>query len=300
MATLDAQTVWLDYDQAGLDKQYNSRGSVADFTVFLREYSERTRLAKSTLRCIENVEYGDGAAERLDIYPAADSGAPVLVFLHGGDWRALSKEDSGFPAPTFVAAGATVVVPDFDLVPNTTIPEMGVQVRWMLDWVARHIGEHGGDRSRIFIAGHSSGANLVSQLLACDWMRDFGQPADLIKGAVFMSGLGDLEPVRRSFRNTILQLDEEMVRKASLLRQSFTSAAPMLVAVSDGETAEYQRQAAAVADFWRSRANACELHRIAGCNHFDGVLAWTDPASALFRATLGMMGLAVQESSTAG
>ena len=101
--------VWRDLDQAELDRQYNSRGTVADFSVYTRQYAEQTLAAKRTLKCVENLSYGDGVEEKLDIYRAAQVDAPVMVFFHGGDWRALSKEDSGFAAPAFVAAGVTLV-----------------------------------------------------------------------------------------------------------------------------------------------------------------------------------------------
>lgn len=286
--------IWRDFDQAELDRQYNSRGTVPDHMVYVREYTERTRAAKASLAWTE-LRYGDGPADRLDIYPAVHPAgtprAPVLVFLHGGDWRALSKEDSGFGAPVYVAAGATFVAPDFSLVPDATIPGIGAQVRRALAWLWRNIAAHGGDPSRIFVAGHSSGANLVSQLLTCDWARDFHAPADLVKGAVFMSGLGDLEPVRLSFRNQWHKLDEAMAAEASLLRHRPGTACPMILAYGEFETADYKRQGREVQAYWAAQGNRAQYFELAGRNHFDAVLEWADPESALFRASLQMMGL---------
>ena len=284
--------VWLDYDQAALDKQYNSRASVPDVTIYLRDYAERTRAAKAQLACTESVAYGPGTNDKLDIYPAAQAGAPVMVFLHGGDWRALSKEDSGFVATSLVPAGVTVVVPDFDLIPHTTIEAMGAQVRRVLAWVYQHIASHGGDPARIFIAGHSSGANLVSQLLTTRWQQDFGQPADLIQGAVFMSGLGDLEPVRLSFRNAYLKLDPGMVARTSLLAcPQAPCNCPLLVLVAGLENDEYKRQGQAVAQYWADLGRTSRFLELAGCNHFTGVLAWLEPQGEPFQTTLAMMGL---------
>lgn len=285
--------IWRDYDQAGLDQQYNSRGTVADFSIYTRQYAEQTFTAKRSLNCIENLRYGNGADEALDIYPAdpaTQANAPALVFFHGGDWRALSKEDSGFAAPAFVAAGVTLLVPDFSLVPNTSIPAMGAQVRRVLAWVHAHIAGYGGDPGRIHIAGHSSGANLVAQLLMSDWVGDFGLPAQLIKSATLMSGLGDLEPVRLSFRNEILKLDADQVRAGSLLRSADRpmSCCPMLVAVGKKETDDYRRQSREVAAYWKSRGNKAQFIELNGRNHFDAVLEWADPGSALFRANLAM------------
>lgn len=282
--------VWRDFDQAELDRQYNSRGTVPDHMVYVRDYAERTRAAKASLAWSE-LAYGERPTDRLDVYRALKPGAPVLVFLHGGDWRALSKEESGFGARAFVAAGAAFVAPDFSLVPEATIPAMGAQVRRALAWLWQNIAGEGGDPSRIFVAGHSSGANLVSQLLTCDWARDFRAPADLVKGAVFMSGLGDLEPVRLSFRNQWHKLDEAMVAEASLLRRRPATACPMILAYGEHETDDYKRQGREVEAYWAAQGNRTQFFELAGRNHFDAVLEWADPASALFRATLAMMEL---------
>ena len=283
--------IWRDYDQAALNVQYNSRGTVADFASYLQRYAKLTRAAKASLRCIQNLAYGDQGIERLDVYPAAKSDAPVLVFLHGGDWRSLSKEDSGFAAPAFVAAGACFVAPDFTLLPDTRIEAMGAQVSRMLAWVWRNIANYGGDPSRIFIAGHSSGANLVGQLLMTDWAGFADMPADIVKGAVFISGLGDLEPVRLSFRNENLGLDRAAVIEASLLHRQPTVACPLLVAVGAGETDDYKRQSREVAAYWQAQGSRAEFFELASRHHFDSVLDWGDPQSVLFRATLAMMNL---------
>ena len=283
--------VWRGYDQAGLDHQYNSRGTVPDASVYLREYAARTRDAKAKLACSENLRYGGGADEVLDIYPAARSGAAVLVFLHGGDWRTLSKEDGGFAAPAFVGAGAMFVAINFSLVPATTLPAMGVQVRRALLWLWKNVTAHGGDPERMHIAGHSSGANLVGQLLMTDWLSDFSAPANLIKSAVFISGLGDLLPVRLSFRNQNLKLSASVVAQASLLRRKPGTQCPMLVAVGENETDDYRRQSREVADYWRTQGNAVDLFELKGRNHFDAVLEWADSSSDVFRANQALLQL---------
>ena len=276
--------IWRGYTQPALDIQYNSRGTVPDVSLYLNDYAARTLQAKAQLRTTENLRYGDQTDELLDMYPASQPNAPVLVYLHGGDWRTLSKEDSGFAAPAFVAQGAAVVVPDFTLVPHATLPGMGEQVLRALVWLQKNVAAHGGDPERIHIAGHSSGANLVGQLLMT-------APDDLIKSAVFISGLGDLEPVRLSFRNEKLQLTPEVAAQVSLLKHQLGRVCPMLVVVGQNETEDYRRQSRDVADHWRSRGNACELFELPGRHHFDAVLEWADPQSALFRASCALMGL---------
>lgn len=282
--------VWRDYDQAGLDSEYNSRGTVSDVSVYVADYTARTRAAKQAGTCIEDVAYGPGADERLDIYPSARADAPVLLFLHGGDWRTLSKNDSGFAAPACRAVGVTLVVPDFTLVPHTTVPQMGAQLSRALDWVHHHIASYHGDPTRIFVAGHSSGANLVSQLLCADWAGPLAATGASITGAAMLSGLGDLEPVRLSFRNQTLKLDTAMVAQASLMHRTPTVHCPLLVGVGANETPEYRRQARAIADYWRSHDRVAEHLEVADRHHFDCVLDWTELHSPLFAATLDMMG----------
>ena len=286
--------IWRGYGQAELDRQYNSRGTVPDVTVYLREYAGRSVAAKEALACMENIAYGLGDDERLDIFPVpgARGPTPVLVFLHGGDWRALSKDDSAFAAPAYVGAGAMFVALDFTLVPEATLPDMGAQVRRALYWLWQNVALHGGDPSRIHIAGHSSGANLVGQVLMTDWALEFGAPSDLVKSACFMSGLGDLEPVRLSFRNEKLHLTPEVVAEVSLLRRGAVARCPLLVAVGGNETEDYLRQSREVAEWWMARGAPAEFIAPAGRHHFDAVLEWADPASALFKAQVELLGLA--------
>ena len=287
--------VWRGYSQTELDRQYNSRGTVSDPGIYLREYTARTLAAKAALACHQSVAYGEGANERLDIYPTAQANAPVMVFMHGGDWRALSKNDSGFAAPAFVASGVTFVALDFTLVPAATLLGMGAQVRLALLWLAKNVAAFGGDPARIHIAGHSSGANLAGQCLMTDWAKDFGVDADLIKSAVMISGLGDLEPVRLSSRNQALHLTPAVVAQASLFRQTPRTACPLLVAVGAKETEDYLRQSRELAAHWRAQGNKARLMELPDRHHFNAVLEWADPAGEFFRASRAMLKIQIEK-----
>lgn len=290
--------VWRAYGQAELDRQYNSRGTVPDPGMYLREYTARTLAAKASLTCHQGMAYGEDCNETLDIYPAAQPGAPVMVFMHGGDWRALSKDDSGFAAPAFVTSGVTFVALDFTLVPAATLPGMGAQVRRALLWLSKNVAAFGADPARIHIVGHSSGANLVGQCLMTDWRKDFGADADLVKSAVMISGLGDLEPVRLSFRNQALHLTAAVVAQSSLLHQKPHTRCPLLVAVGANETEDYLRQSRELADYWRAQGNEATLMELPGRHHFDAVLEWADPASECFRASRAMLNILKEEKQT--
>jgi arylformamidase len=281
--------IWRNFSQRELDCQYDSRGTVPDVGVYLRDYAARTAQAKAHRVCHENLRYGSGPEEILDIYPASQAAAPVMVFLHGGDWRALSKDDSGFAAPAFVESGAVFVAPDFTLVPQATLPQMGAQVRRALLWLAKNVAAYGGDPHRIHIAGHSSGANLVGQCLITDWKKEFAASADLIKSALMISGLGELEPVRLSFRNQNLNLSPEVAAQVSLLKQTPATHCPLLVAVGERETDDYRLQSRELSQYWQAHGNSGELMELKGRNHFDAVFEWADPSSALFTASRALL-----------
>ncbi len=183
-------------DPAWLDAQYNNRARVANFATHLRRWAEDSDVALRTQPRVVDVRYGGGPNEHLDIFPAPEADAPVLVFIHGGYWRSLDKRDHAFIAPAFTSEGACVVVPNYALAPAVTVPQIAMQMVAALAWTWRHIAKHGGDRQRITVVGHSAGGHLASLLLACLWpVYQPDLPRDLVKRALAISPLHDLEPV---------------------------------------------------------------------------------------------------------
>jgi hypothetical protein len=114
-------------------------------------------------------------ARMLDVFPAGgfgtQGGAPVLVFIHGGYWRALDKSEHSFVAPAFTRHGACVVVPNYALCPAwSRFPTS--RCRWSgagLD-LAQHRALRRRPR-RITVAGHSAGGQLAAMMLACLWQQ---------------------------------------------------------------------------------------------------------------------------------
>ena len=283
--------IYRGYDQAALDAQYNNQAAAPRFREHIGRYAELTRQAKASIPCIENIAYGEGAHELLDIYPASVRPAPVQVFIHGGAWQQMDKNDSGLAAPAFIGAGAMLVALSFGRVPDVLVDTMVDQVRRAIAWLWRNIEAHGGDRDRIFISGHSSGAHLVSQCLVADWPGEFGCSADVIKGATFISGLCDMEPVRLSYRNALLKFDERAVKRLSLVHQPPTVRCPLLAAYATGDTDEFRRQTREAGEYWRRQGLPTEILEVAGRDHYDIVFDLADAQSALFQACASQMGL---------
>ena len=277
---------------AWFDAQYNNRARIPEHPEILRQWAERSAQTRADLRCALDVAYGSDPSERLDVFFGASSAAPVLVYLHGGYWRALDKSDQSFVAPPFVAAGAMVVLPNYPLCPAVSIEQIVLQLVQALAWVWRHAPDHGGDPARIVVAGHSAGGHLAAMLLACDWRAVAPDlPADLVKGALAISGVFELEPLRHApFLAPDLALDA-----ASALRLSPAAmAAPRgrLVAVVGGnESEEFLRQNALIAGAWgRATVPVCE--QVPGRNHMNVLHELAEPASRTHQLALQLLGLA--------
>lgn len=139
--------------------------------------------------------YGDDPSQSLIVYPAAEPGSPVLVFMHGGGWTNGYKEEMAFLAPALNAAGFTLVSNSYRLAPRYVFPATADDAADALALIWR-LGEHYGyDRDAIFIGGHSAGGHLASLLsVTSDWQERRGLPADIIKGCLPISGTYDFTP----------------------------------------------------------------------------------------------------------
>jgi arylformamidase len=168
----------------------------------------------------ERVAYGQAEIERLDIYRTKRDAAPVFVFIHGGAWRSGRSKDFATPAEMFLAAGVHYVVPDFAWVQDVggSLMVLADQVRRAIAWVYRNAVRFGIDPTRLYVGGQSSGGHLAAVALTTDWPRDFGLPADIIKGGMCISGMYDLTPVRLSARNAYVAFDDATVAALSPVR----------------------------------------------------------------------------------
>ncbi len=292
-----------DRSPAWYDEQYNNRARIPEHPAILAHWAAASAEALATHTDMVEVAYGDDASERLDVFPARSSaspegdhghsaGAPVLVYIHGGYWRALNKRDQSFIAPPFVRAGAMVVVPDYALCPAVTIDHIVQQMVQVLAWTYRHAAEYGSNPNRIVVAGHSAGGHLAAMLLACDWKAVAPDlPADLVKAALSISGLYDLEPLRHApFLSADINLTEASAR---CLSPAFMPAPKgSLVSVVGGdESEEFHRQATVIEIAWG--ANTVIANKtVPGRNHMDVLHELADSRSVTHRLGLQLLGLA--------
>lgn len=281
----------MQHDAAWYEAQYNNRARVPDHPAILQRWAEASTLARQGLRGEIDLAYGPSEAERLDVFRAEQPNAPVLVFIHGGWWRALDKAEHSFIAPAFVKAGAMVVVPNYGLCPAVGIEDIALQTTRALAWTWRHAAEHGGDPSRIVVAGHSAGGHLAAMLLACRWkLVDDALPLRLLNGALSISGVFDLDPIRQApFLQADLKLTPAGVRRLS---PAFfpRPRGPLYAVVGGDESDEHLRQNRLIRDQWGpSTVPVCET--AGGKNHFDVLHDLVDPDARLHGLALRLLGL---------
>lgn len=290
MPEATGEAVYLCYDQAGLDAQYNNRARFPDFSRHFEAWGTWSEATRSRLPCHLDLAFGPGACERLDIFPAERPGSPLYLFIHGGYWYSLDKADYSYLAEGLRPHGLTTAVNNFGLAPAYDMDEIVRQNRAALVWLWRNAGDYGYDREKIYAAGHSAGGHLAAMLLATDW-PSWGAdlPSDLVKGACAVGGIFDLEPIRLSFLNQKLHLSEAQVARHSPQRQRYPQAAPLLLIVAKDESPEFHRQSEEMAALWRGLGYPVDLFVPDGLDHFDVVNQLIDQGCPLVQRQLQHM-----------
>ena len=184
-----------------------------------------------------------------------------------------------------------MAVVNYALIPTVDMDELVRQVRASVAWLHRNVAALGGDPARLTVSGHSAGGHLVAMLMATDWARFAGLPADVVKAGCGISGLYDLEPIRLSYLNETLGLTPETARRNSPVHLVPASAGRLLLAVGAKEGDEYHRQTESLAAAWRRRGLAVEVMDMAGHDHFSIITELGDPGTPLSRAILRQIGV---------
>lgn len=287
-----SETVYRGYDSAEFERQYNARLLVPESEQIVADFGARSERFRARAGCRLDVSYGPTGRERLDVFPGAGRRCPVLMYVHGGYWRSRDKESYSFLAEPLVRAGATVVVISYSHCPHVTLDQIVRQVRGACAWVWNNIDEYGGDHHRFYVCGNSAGGHLTAMMAATEWPEvDHELPSDLIKGAMSLSGLFDLEPLLLHSINQTLHMDAATARRNSPVGLKPTLGGPFISAVGGDESDEFKRQSRELADAWKQAGAQAEYVEVAGRNHFTIVGDLVQPDYVLLRRLTTMMGI---------
>jgi len=290
---VNAPRVYLDYDQAALDAACNQAAYASNMEALNLRRRQLSAEARRHLPTALRLSYGATEIEQLDVFQAPRTNAPVVVFLHGGAWRAQSAANYSFLAECFLGAGAHFVLPDFIPVTEAAgdLFAMVEQVRRAVAWVYKNAASFGGDASRIYLGGHSSGSHLGSCVLLTDWERDYGLPPEVVKAAALCSGMYDLYPVSLSARSSYVSFTERMIAELSAIRHLDRIRVPLIIGHGSNETPEFQRQARDFHAALTAAGEPAELVVGEGYNHFEIMETFASPYGLLGRAALRLFGL---------
>ena len=273
-----------------LERMYNNRMRVPDHPDYFARWAAESALVRRSLPCQLDVRYGDGAGETLDAFAAARPRSPIVVFIHGGYWKAMDKSQHSFVVPALRDLGAAVVVPNYALAPKVGIPDITLQMVRAVAWSWRHARTLGGDARRIVVMGHSAGGQLAAMMLACAWNRfDPALPPRLVRAALGISGLYDLQPLLHTpSLQEVLRLTPRQVQAASPARLPAPAHGRLISAVGGDESSEYLRLNRLIQQAWgRERVPVAAV--LPGLNHFSILDTLATPRSRLHRLAAGLL-----------
>ena len=247
---------WLALDQEVRDAAYDNGKATEGREVLVAARDEAARRWRATHPAMLDLPYGDRPRQRWDFFPAADPGAPCLVFIHGGYWQYNGRENFSHLTEGLAAHGWSVAMPGYTLAPDATLSGIVAEIHRALDWLARQ-GPGLGVAGPVLLSGWSAGAHLAATCL----------DHPLAVAGLAISGIYDLSPLRQTYVNAMLHLSDEEVERLSPLRQP-ACCKRLAVVYGSRELPEMRRQSR---DFHAARA---EAHRpgalipIAGADHF--------------------------------
>ncbi|MFL9877785.1 alpha/beta hydrolase [Herbaspirillum rhizosphaerae] len=284
---------YLHYDREQLDRQYNVRSGIPRFQDIFDRWNQQADVYRQQLTRLpplrSNLHYGTHRLQTLDYFPVADAAAPLLVFVHGGYWRSLDKNDFSHLAEPYRQAGIAVTMINYRLAPEVDIPEIVADVRAAFAWLYRQASSFGFDAERIYVFGHSAGGHLAAELASTDW-HSAGLPTDAIKGLCGVSGLYDLEPIRLCYLNETLQLDGPQVQQYSPLHHLPATKMPVILTAGGAESAEFHRQKNAYALALHGAGFPVQQVKLADGHHLDVIDKLADGSGELAQAIIAMVG----------
>lgn len=288
----DQDLVYAGMTPAQVEAQYNLRAAVPSHEQFFeRNAKDSAEVRNSADRKWLDLRYGAGDRQLLNLFlpPKSNAPCPVFVFIHGGYWRAFSRESYDYLAPAFVKAGIAFVNLDYDLCPTVSLEGLIEQVREGVLWVRHNAPTYNFDPKRIVVSGHSAGGHLTAMMCATDWTA-YGRETPPFRGGLAISGVFDLRPILYTPFNQDVRLTGKSVDKLSPLMLRPRWSIPLICAVGARETNEFLRQQADFAEAWRQAGAPVDEMIVPKRHHFDVIDNLANSRTDLHKAALRLLG----------
>lgn len=276
---------------ADLEQHYNPRLAVTDFARHFEDWGRRSAQARGQMSGYLDVSYGSHAMEKLDIFRAEGQSKALLMFIHGGYWRALDKKDHSFVAREFTRRGVTVALINYALCPAVKVEDIVLQVLQAGAWLYRNGSNFGAPAGKLYVAGHSAGGHLSAMTLAAQWPKVAADlPTKVVQAALSVSGVFDVHPILQvPSVNVEVRLDQRQAGYVSPALMPPATDAPLWLAVGGAEQEGFQAQHQLMKRKWK-KVVAGEVD-CPGDNHFTVLDRLTKPDDPLFKTTMKMMGV---------
>lgn len=260
-----------------LDAAYDNSRAVADSARLVEDWQTRSAECRARYPAHLDLAYGKGVGQRID-YFSAGRGGPVLVFIHGGYWQMRAREDFSFVAEGALAHGIDVAMIGYTLAPEASVDQIVGEIRSAIGWLANALVDRadgiGGDPSRIVVSGWSAGGHLATMAL--------NEAA--VTAGLAISGIFDLEPIRRCYLNDKLRLTEAMAKANSPILFAHRDDKALIVACGGDELPELQRQSLDYANARRAAGGAVDVLVLDGRHHFSVLESLANPDGQLLQA----------------
>jgi acetyl esterase/lipase len=248
---------WRAMSREDLDRGLNNGVAVPGSAEIVAGWERRS--AELRRRHPEHIDlrYGPRERNRIDFLRAGEA-APTLLFIHGGYWQTRAKEVFTVVAEGPMAHGINVALIGYTLAPDAKLDDIVAEINEGIDFLAGQLPTLGAAADGIIASGWSAGGHLTAMALS--------NPH--VKAGMAISGIYDLEPIRHSYLNDKLRLDEAETRRNSPMRQAGGAMKPLSLVVGSGELPLLRKQSADFAAHRAGHGLPVTYEEIPGADHF--------------------------------
>src|SRR4051812_17568080 len=248
---------WRKMNQQERDLGLNNGLAVARSAEIVAAWERRSAEMRARHADHLDLRYGPRERNRIDFFKARERG-PTLLFIHGGYWQTRAKESFALFASGPMAHGINVALIGYTLAPDATLEEIVAEIHTGIDYLAKELPTLGGENGGIVLSGWSAGAHLTAMALSHPQVR----------AGMAISGIYDLEPIRHSYLNVKLGLDEALSHRNSPMMRAGGTERPLSLVVGSAELPLLRRQTADFASHRAKYGMPVTYEEIPGANHF--------------------------------
>lgn len=257
MTSLFSAQDWRALGREELDSGLNNGQAVPGSAEIVAGWERRSAELRKQDCAHLDLRYGPRERNRIDFLKAGE-GAPTLLFIHGGYWQTRAKEVFTVVAEGPMAHGINVALIGYTLAPDATLDEIEAEVHAGIDYLSKQLPALGAAAGGMVVSGWSAGGHLTAMAL----------PNPNVRAGMAISGIYDLEPIRHSYLNAKLGLDEAASRRNSPMMEKGGPMKPLSLVVGSGELPLLRKQTADFAGHRARHGLPVTYEEIPGADHF--------------------------------